>query len=129
MGHDGLSTRAGTIGAEGVAVLGSGETNTIQSLLLLKDTYEWMGHFGDVGYADYVSAAPLKQDCARNIPRCAESRSQGVPRRPRLRDACLAIILLTPSARRLVPQGVDPGLLWYRQLQRAPIEGEERRAL
>lgn len=49
MGHDGLSTRAGPLGD--APTLGANETNTIQSLLALKDTYEFMAHFGDIGYA------------------------------------------------------------------------------
>lgn len=54
MGHDGLSTRTGPLGGP-TTFLGANETNTIQSLLQMKDTYEFIGHYGDIGYADYVS--------------------------------------------------------------------------
>ncbi|KAM0747422.1 Metallo-dependent phosphatase [Meredithblackwellia eburnea MCA 4105] len=52
MGHDGLSTRMGPL-ANSSRPLGANETNTIQSLLQLKDTYEFLLHSGDIGYADY----------------------------------------------------------------------------
>ncbi|GAA5934997.1 hypothetical protein JCM10213_000614 [Rhodosporidiobolus nylandii] len=53
MGDDGLSTRHGPFGGPDVAVLEANETNTIQSLLALKDTYDLMIHVGDIGYSDY----------------------------------------------------------------------------
>lgn len=60
MGHDGLSTVSGPIGGPDT-VLGANETNTIQSLLAMKDTYEFMAHHGDIGYADYVSCLPYEK--------------------------------------------------------------------
>ncbi|GAA5880670.1 hypothetical protein JCM8547_008342 [Rhodosporidiobolus lusitaniae] len=53
MGEDGLSTRYGPFGGIEHAILEPNETNTIQSLLSLKDTYDFMIHVGDIGYADY----------------------------------------------------------------------------
>ncbi|GAA5846160.1 hypothetical protein JCM11251_002289, partial [Rhodosporidiobolus azoricus] len=53
MGEDGLSTRYGPFGGIEHAVLEVNETNTIQSMLALKDTYDFIMHPGDVGYADY----------------------------------------------------------------------------
>ncbi|GAA5966059.1 hypothetical protein JCM21900_004286 [Sporobolomyces salmonicolor] len=53
MGHDGLSTVTGPGNSDTWAVLGPSETNTIQSLLSQKDTYDFMHHVGDIGYADY----------------------------------------------------------------------------
>lgn len=52
MGHDGLSTKTGPLATVNRALY-SNETNTIQSLNALKDTYELIGHYGDIGYADY----------------------------------------------------------------------------
>ncbi|BGP16593.1 hypothetical protein JCM10213v2_004595 [Rhodosporidiobolus nylandii] len=52
MGQDGLSTRHGPFGGSDLAVLDVNETNTIQSLLALKDTYDLMIHAGDIGYFD-----------------------------------------------------------------------------
>ncbi|GAA6060949.1 hypothetical protein JCM10212_003857, partial [Sporobolomyces blumeae] len=52
MGEQGLTTHAGTIGGN-PSHLRAGETNTIQSLLEQKDTFEMMAHVGDIGYADY----------------------------------------------------------------------------
>ncbi|BGP42811.1 hypothetical protein JCM10450v2_006926 [Rhodotorula kratochvilovae] len=54
MGEDGLSTATGPLGGSAHATLEPGETNTIQSMLALKDTYEFMVHVGDIGYADYA---------------------------------------------------------------------------
>lgn len=53
MGEDGLSTATGPFGGSAHATLEPGETNTIQSLLSLADTYEFSIHVGDIGYADY----------------------------------------------------------------------------
>ncbi|KAG0658499.1 hypothetical protein C6P46_005742 [Rhodotorula mucilaginosa] len=53
MGRDGLSTRTGPIGGDNYTALGASETNTIRSLLQMKDTYEFLYHTGDIGYADY----------------------------------------------------------------------------
>ncbi|GAA5921081.1 hypothetical protein JCM3775_004082 [Rhodotorula graminis] len=54
MGEDGLSTATGPFGGSAHATLEPGETNTIQSMLALADTYEFAVHVGDVGYADYA---------------------------------------------------------------------------
>ncbi|GAA5995632.1 purple acid phosphatase family protein [Rhodotorula paludigena] len=54
MGEDGLSDATGPFGGSEHAVLDSNETNTIQSLLALADTYDFMYHVGDIGYADYA---------------------------------------------------------------------------
>ncbi|GAA6030978.1 hypothetical protein JCM8097_008966 [Rhodosporidiobolus ruineniae] len=53
MGEDGLSTKTGPRGGSTHAILDENETNTIQSMLELKDTYEYLLHVGDIGYADY----------------------------------------------------------------------------
>jgi len=54
MGEDGLSTATGPFGGSTHSTLEPGETNTIQSMLALADTYEFAVHVGDVGYADYA---------------------------------------------------------------------------
>lgn len=74
-GHDGLSTMLGPLGGAH-RPLDANETNTIQSMNALKDTYDFIGqsppinssfstrhqhrtltpltgHYGDIGYADY----------------------------------------------------------------------------
>ncbi|KAI5481098.1 acid phosphatase [Pseudohyphozyma bogoriensis] len=50
MGQDGLYTLEGK---SYTRPLGSNETNTIQSLIAHKDSFDWMLHPGDIGYADY----------------------------------------------------------------------------
>ncbi|EJU04080.1 Metallo-dependent phosphatase [Dacryopinax primogenitus] len=52
MGKDGLSNHVGFGGAANP--LGPNDTNTIQSLLMYKDTYDFLAHFGDIAYADYA---------------------------------------------------------------------------
>ncbi|GAA5873771.1 hypothetical protein JCM1840_002068 [Sporobolomyces johnsonii] len=52
MGMDGLSTKVGSISGDMTTALGVNDTNTIQSLLELKDSYEFMHHYGDIAYAD-----------------------------------------------------------------------------
>lgn len=52
MGHDGLSSRTGPLGGP-TTQLGPNETNTIQSLLQQSDSYAFIIHAGDIGYADY----------------------------------------------------------------------------
>lgn len=49
MGQDGLSTKTGPIGGDNFTELGQYETNTIQSLLMNKDSYDFMYHVGDIG--------------------------------------------------------------------------------
>lgn len=55
MGRDGLSTKTGPIGGDNYTALGASETNTIQSLLQMKDTYEFLYHTGDIGSASFSS--------------------------------------------------------------------------
>ncbi|CEQ43121.1 SPOSA6832_05014 [Sporobolomyces salmonicolor] len=50
MGMDGLSTKVGPISGEETTALGANDTNTIQSLLELKDSYEFMHHYGDIAW-------------------------------------------------------------------------------
>lgn len=87
MGDDGLSTATGPFGGSAHATLEPGETNTIQSMLALADTYDFAVHVGDVGYADYAlkefvqglwgsdnaTTQPTRQDvadhCASTAPR------------------------------------------------------------
>ncbi|SGY41473.1 BQ5605_C003g02516 [Microbotryum silenes-dioicae] len=57
MGPDGLSTRVGPLDTATNTVLGANETNTIQSLLQSADSYGFIAHFGDIGYADYYLRA------------------------------------------------------------------------
>ncbi|SCV66901.1 BQ2448_5547 [Microbotryum intermedium] len=57
MGPDGLSTRLGPLDTSTNTVLGANETNTIQSLLQSADSYDFIAHVGDIGYADYYLRA------------------------------------------------------------------------
>jgi hypothetical protein len=34
--------------------IGPNDTNTIQSLIQMRDTYEFLNHYGDIAYADYA---------------------------------------------------------------------------
>ena len=49
--RQGLTTYSGPLGGPDT-FLKPYETNTVQSLLEQKDTYEFMEHVGDIGYAD-----------------------------------------------------------------------------
>jgi hypothetical protein len=86
MGEDGLSTRTAPFGGSAHSALEANETNTIQvrlrhpisfflfssflsstadrlplqSLLALKDTYDFLIHVGDIGYADYFLRASVE---------------------------------------------------------------------
>lgn len=51
MGRDGLSTKYGPIRGSNHTVLGMNETNTVQSLLEMDDTYDFIQHVGDISYA------------------------------------------------------------------------------
>lgn len=51
MGRDGLSTKTGPIGGDNYTDIGEYDSNTIQSLLQSKDTYDFMYHVGDIGCA------------------------------------------------------------------------------
>lgn len=62
MGRDGLSTKTGPIGGDNYTALGASETNTIQSLLQMKDTYEFLYHVGDIGYVTPFSSRSLDWD-------------------------------------------------------------------
>ncbi|GAA6013240.1 hypothetical protein JCM10207_000829 [Rhodosporidiobolus poonsookiae] len=53
MGEDGLSTRYGPYGGIEHAILEANETNTIQSMMAYQDSFDFMIHVGDIGYADY----------------------------------------------------------------------------
>ncbi|GAA5873826.1 hypothetical protein JCM1840_002083 [Sporobolomyces johnsonii] len=73
MGPDGLSTITGPANqADAYTELGSSDTNTIQSLLELKDSYEFMHHAGDIAYADYALKEAIQgllgTDNASTIP-------------------------------------------------------------
>jgi hypothetical protein len=63
MGHDGLSTKYGPFGGSEHAILEVNETNTIQSLLSLKDTYDFRIHVGDIG------VGPSSTTCSLSLPR------------------------------------------------------------
>lgn len=66
MGRDGLSTITGPIGGDNYTALGASETNTIQSLLQMKDTYEFLYHTGDIGSVSFLSSQSL--DCKLDSP-------------------------------------------------------------
>lgn len=92
MGRDGLSTKTGPIGGDNHTALGASETNTIQSLLQMKDTYEFLYHVGDIGS---VLRTPSR------------SRSKGI------RADRADVLSFSLQLRRLLLEGERPRLLWH----------------
>ncbi|GAA5886497.1 hypothetical protein JCM6882_001657 [Rhodosporidiobolus microsporus] len=81
MGEDGLSTRYGPFGGIEHAVLDANETNTIQSLLAMKDTYSALLHYADYflresvqGYfgTDNSSTQPTREMVAKKYESLSE---------------------------------------------------------
>ncbi|KAL8278517.1 hypothetical protein RQP46_009009 [Phenoliferia psychrophenolica] len=106
MGHDGLSTTVGPLGGA-FRALGPNETNTIQSMIALRDTYEFVGHYGDIGYADYFLKESTHAYFGNSSELTNPSREQVAIRCPWASFCCVRLSLTLPKDESLSEQFFD----------------------